>query len=139
MANFRTYISSQHAAKRQHAVSRAIVTVRNWRQLTVMDESSPKPKVVARISTLQFGLIIFIIAGILTLYIGHVHQSRELLGQISVQQRENVRLHLQRNRLVADFNASIGPSVIHQRGSVLGLQSGYEFAGIIRTPETLTP
>lgn len=134
MANHDTYRSPSHPAQRQHAVSRAIVTVRNWGQLTVMDESSPKPKIVARISTLQFGLIISVIAGILTLYIGQVHQSRELLGQISSERRENVRLHLQHNRLVADFNASIGPSVIYQRGAALGLQSGYEFAGIIRNP-----
>lgn len=113
--------------------------LRNWQEFTVMDEAAAKPKVIARISTLRFGLVIFIIAGLLTLYIGHVHSSQDLLAELNTLNRENVRLHLQHNRLVADYNASIGPSVIHQRVPALGLQRGFEYAGFLQIPPPIQP
>ena len=113
--------------------------VRNWQELTVIDESAQKPKIIARIPTLHFGLIIFLLAGILTFYIGHIHRSQDLLGEINRQRRENVRLHLQHNRLVADYNAAIGPSVIYERGSALGLQSGREVEKLIQSIQEIEP
>ncbi len=124
--------STGQSSRRRQAVDRAMMTFRSWQQLTVIDETAPKSRVIARIPTLHFGMVIFFIAGVLTIYIGHTHRTQDLLGEISIQRRENVRLHLQHNRLVADYNASIGPSVIYERGSELGLQRGHEFAGIIQ-------
>ena len=127
------------STRKRRAVDQAMGAIRNWQELTVVDESAAKPKVIARIPTLHFGLIIFIIAGILTFYIGHIHRSQDLLGAINHQRRENVRLHLQHNRLVADYNASIGPSVIYERGAALGLQSGYEAGERIQSTQEGTP
>ncbi|MCY3628703.1 MAG: hypothetical protein OXG94_01680 [Bacteroidetes bacterium] len=129
----RKYGHPNQATRRQRAVEQAMTTVRSWQELTIIDESTPERKVIARISTLQFGLIIFLLAGILTGYIGHIHTSQDLLAEINTQRRENVRLHLQHNRLVADYNAFVGPSVIYERAGVLGLQRGHEYAGFIQS------
>ncbi len=130
------YRSTQPSNRQRQVVDRAMMSFRSWQRLTVIDETTPKTRVIARIPTLYFGMVIFFIAGVLTIYIGHIHRTQDLLGEISIQRRENVRLHLQHNRLVADFNASIGPSVIYERGADLGLQRGHEFAGTIQvTPE----
>ncbi|MCY4158577.1 MAG: hypothetical protein OXE92_05125 [Bacteroidetes bacterium] len=118
--------------RRKRAVDQAMRTMRNWQELTVIDEYAAKPKVIARIPTLHFGLIIFILAGILTAYIGHIHRSQDLLTEINTQRRENIRLHLQHTRLVADYNSATGPSVIYERGAMLGLQTGYEDSVIIQ-------
>ena len=139
MPNPQKYGSQRQATRTQHAVDRAMGALRNWQEFAVIDEAAPKPKVIARISTLRFGLVIFIIAGILTLYIGHVHTSQDLLAELNTLNRENVRLHLQHNRLVANYNASIGPSVIHQRVPALGLQRGYEYAGLIQNTPQIQP
>ncbi len=119
------FSNSSVATRKKHAVNQAMLSLSNWRELTVIDESAVKPNVIARIPTLHFGLIIFIIAGILTIYIGQIHRSQDLLGQINTERRENVRLHLQHNRLVADLNAALGPSVIHARGDSLDLKAVY--------------
>ena len=74
----------------KRAVDQAMVSLSNWRELTVIDESASKPKVVARIPTLHFGIIIFVIAAILTVYIGQTHRSQDLLGEINTERRENV-------------------------------------------------
>ncbi len=104
-----------------------------------MDESASKPKVIARIPTLHFALIIFLLAGILTMYIGQIHRSQDLLDQINTQRRENVRLHLQHNRFVSDLNATIGPSVIHQRASELGLKEVHELSSDLNPNEPPAP
>ncbi len=129
----RKYRPPNQTTRRQRAVEQAVTTVRGWQELTIIDESTPERKVIARISTLQFGLIIFLLAGILTGYIGHIHTSQDLLAEINTQRRENVRLHLQHNRLEADYNAFVGPSVIYERVEELGLQRGHEYAGLIQT------
>jgi len=113
---------SNTTTRNERAVDQAMLSLSNWRELTIIDQSAAKPSVIARIPTLHFGLIIFIVAAILTIYIGQVHRSQDLLGEINTERRENIRLHLLHNRLAADLNATIGPSVIHSRGTSLGLK-----------------
>lgn len=139
MFKHRKYGAPSQATRRKHAIKDAVRTVQNWQEISVIDESTPERRVIARISSLQFGLIILVLASILTGYIGHIHTSQDLLKAINVQRRENIRLHLQHNRLVADYNASIGPSVIYERVQPLGLQRGTRFAGIIQRTQLIEP
>ncbi len=136
MANYRNFSNPgprDWTPRTRHAVDRAMRTVRGWQELTVIDEISPKPRVLARISTLRFGLVVFAIAAAFTIYIGHVYQSQDLLDEINLQRQENVRLHLQHNRTLAEYNAATGPSVIYRRAQTLGLQEipEYEYVGAI--------
>ena len=132
--NFRNTGPSDRTPRTRGAVEGAMHTVRSWQELTVIDEISPKPRVLARISTLRFGLMVFAIAGVLTIYIGHVYQSQDLLDEINIQRRENVRLHLQHNRTLAEYNAATGPSVIYRRAQTLGLQEGHEYEYVGAVP-----
>lgn len=131
--NFSNQGPRDRTPRTQRAVEGAMRTVRGWQELTVIDEISPKPRVLARISTLRFGLTVFAIAAAFTIYIGHVYQSQDLLNEINIQRRENVRLHLQHNRTLAEYNAATGPSVIYRRVQTLGLQDRpeYEYVGAI--------
>ena len=127
MANNRNFSDLGPRDRTRRAVERAVHTVRGWQELTVIDEISPKPRVLARISTLRFGLMVFAIAAAFTVYIGHVYQSQDLLDEINIQRRENVRLHLQKNQSLAEYHAATGPSVIYRRAQTLGLQDRPEF------------
>ncbi len=136
MTNYRDFSNPgprDRTPRTRRAVDRAMRTVRGWQELTVIDEISPKPRVLARISTLRFSLVVFAIAAAFTIYIGHVYQSQDLLDEMNLQQQENVRLHLQHNRILAEYNAATGPSVIYRRAQTLGLQDKpeYEYVGAI--------
>lgn len=137
MTNYRNFSNPgprDGTPRTRHAVDRAVRTVRGWQELTVIDEISPKPRVLARISTLRFGLVVFAIAAAFTIYIGHVYQSQDLLDEINLQRQENVRLHLQHNRALAEYNAATGPSVIYRRAQTLGLQERPEFEYVGAVP-----
>ena len=137
MTNYRNFSDPgprDRTPRTRRAVNRAMHTVRGWQELTVIDEVSPKPRVLARISTLRFGLMVFAIAAAFTIYIGHVYQSQDLLDEINIQSRENVRLHLQHNQTLAEYHAATGPSVIYRRAQTLGLEDRPEFEYVGTAP-----
>jgi len=74
------------------------------------------------VSTGRFALLILAIAGLFTLYIGHVHATTDLYGQLQEARAENQRLHLKHNRLKGTYDRRTGPSVIYDRARELGLQ-----------------
>ena len=74
-----------------------------------------------RISTGRFALIVAGFGVLCTLYVGHVHTTRHILAELERERQENLRLHLQYNRLKGDFDQMVGPSVIYERAHALGL------------------
>ena len=76
---------------------------------------------LGRISTARFALIVFGLGVLFTLYVGHVHATQQILAELEEERRENLRLHLQHNRLKGDFDQMVGPSVIYERAHALGL------------------
>lgn len=84
------------------------------------------------ISTARFGLLIAAVAVAFTLYVGHVHATQDLLATVQSLRHENLRLHLQYNRLKGDFDGATGPSLIYQRAGALGLEEGIEHGPTIR-------
>ena len=109
-------------------------SLRGWRELTIVDESAKEPGQVAKISTLRFAAIVFAISGCFTLYIWHVYKTQDILDELQVLRRENVRLHLQHNQLIGEFNAATGPSVIYRRAADLDLEEGHTYATTIQIP-----
>ena len=79
------------------------------------------------VSTLRFSLIILAVAGLFTLYVGHVHATSDLYSQLQQARSENQRLHLKHNRLQGEFDQRVGPSVIYERARALGLQSSVAY------------
>jgi cell division protein FtsL len=80
-----------------------------------------------RISTVRFALAVLVLAGAFTLYVGHVHATRDLLNEVQELRSENKRLHLKRNRLKGQFARKTSPSVIYERARELGLRASVTY------------
>ena len=80
-----------------------------------------------RISTVRFAAVVLLLAGAFTLYVGHVHATKDLLGEVQTLRSENQRLHLKRNRLQGEFARKTSPSVIYERARALGLQESVTY------------
>ena len=91
--------------------------------------------VLEAISTARFALLIAAVAAVFTVYVGHVHATRDLLSTVTALRQENLRLHLQHNRLKGDFDRATGPSLIYQRAGALGLEEGIAYGPTIRVVE----
>jgi hypothetical protein len=62
------------------------------------------------------------VAGIVTLYVGHIYATQQLLDDMQSLRRENLALHLRHNRVKGSFDQASGPSVIYERAGRLGLK-----------------
>lgn len=78
-------------------------------------------------STVRFALIVLFLAGGFTLYVGHVHATKDLLGEVQNARTENQQLHLKRNRLQGEFAHKTSPSVIYERARELGLRKSVTY------------
>lgn len=79
------------------------------------------------VSTLRFALLVLLIAGGFTLYVGHVHATKDLLNKVQEARAENQTLHLKRNRLKGEFDRRTGPSVIYERAREIGLEASVTY------------
>ena len=79
------------------------------------------------VSTVRFALVILAVAGVFTLYVGHVHATTDLYSQLQQARAENQRLHLKHNRLKGEFDHRTGPSVIYERARELGLRESVTY------------
>jgi len=89
--------------------------------------SSSEGTFLENVSTLRFSLLILAVAGVFTLYVGHVHATTDLYNQLQQAQSENQRLHLKHNRLQGEFDQRVGPSVIYDRARALGLRGSVTY------------
>jgi hypothetical protein len=87
------------------------------------------------VSTLRFAAVVMLLAGAFTLYVGHVHSTKDLLGEVQELRSENLRLHLKRNRLQGEFARKTSPSVIYERARELGLQESVTYGSPITIDE----
>lgn len=83
-------------------------------------------------STARFALIVLLVAGSFTLYVGHVHATKDLLGELQEARTENQQLHLKRNRLQGEFARKTSPSVIYERARELGLRKSVTYGAPVR-------
>lgn len=78
-------------------------------------------------STLRFALVVLTVACGLTLYVGHVRATADLLSQLRNAQVENRRLHLKHNRLKGKYERRTGPSAIYERAHEMGLRASITY------------
>jgi len=88
-----------------------------------------------RVSTVRFALVVLVLAGAFTLYVGHVHATKDLLNKVQSARAENQRLHLKRNRLEGEFARKVSPSVIYERARELGLRESVTYGPPISIDE----
>lgn len=76
---------------------------------------------------MRFAVIVLLVSGAFTLYVGHVHATKDLLEKVQEVRSENQRLHLKRNRLKGEFSRKVSPSVIYERARDLGLRESVTY------------
>jgi len=84
-----------------------------------------------RVSTLRFVLFLLAVAFAFTLYVGHVHATTDLLGNLQDARSENRRLHLKYNRLKGKYERRTSPSVIYERAREMGLRASATYGSPI--------
>lgn len=84
------------------------------------------------VSTIRFAAIVLLVAAAFIFYVGHVHATKDLLGQVQEVRAENQRLHLKRNRLQGEFARKTSPSVIHERAQDMGLEESVTYGPPVR-------
>lgn len=97
-------------------------TPKNRRKSGASDETF-----LERVSTVRFAVGVLLLAGAFTLYVGHVHATKDLLGRVQEMRTENQRLHLKRNRLQGEFARKVSPSVIYERAREMGLRESVTY------------
>jgi len=102
-----------------------------WTDLeTPSNSRTPDPNdetFLQKVSTVRFAAIVLLVAAAFTLYVGHVHATKNLLGQVQEARVENQRLHLKRNRLQGEFARKTSPSVIYERAREMGLEESVTY------------
>ena len=88
-----------------------------------------------RMSTGRFALLVLLVAGAFTLYVGHVHATKDLLNTLQEARTENQRLHLKRNRLQGIYDRKTSPNVIYERARDLGLEASVTYGPPITIDE----
>lgn len=88
-----------------------------------------------RVSTVRAALLILVLTGAFTLYVGHVHATQDLLARLQEARSENQTLHLKHNRLKGAYDRATGPTVIHQRARALGLRESLTYGPTIQVDE----
>ncbi len=84
---------------------------------------------------MRFAIIVLLLAGAFTLYVGHVHATKDLLVEVQEARAENQRLHLKRNRLQGEFARKTSPSVIYEEARELGLRESVTYGKTISIDE----
>lgn len=82
---------------------------------------TPGSPLLDGVSTSRFAVLIVGVAVLITLYVGHVHATQDLLAEVQRQRQEHLRLHLKHNRLKGEFDRMVGPAIIYERARRLGL------------------
>jgi hypothetical protein len=98
-----------------------------WEDLIAADNSRledgpAEPAFLGTISTLRFVLGVLAVAGVFTLYVGHVYATQDLLADVQRARKENLTLQLQLNRTRGLYHAATGPGIIYERAEELGLE-----------------
>lgn len=104
--------------------------LREWDDLdsTARRSSSDRTDTVLQgVSTGRFALVLLLVAGVFTLYVGHVHATTDLYTQLQQARTTNQQLHLKHNRLEGAYDRRTGPSVIYERARALGLRESVTY------------
>jgi hypothetical protein len=79
------------------------------------------------VSTGRFALLVLLVAGAFTLYVGHVHATKDLLNDVQEARTANQRLHLKHNRLQGVYDRKTSPHVIYERARAMGLEASVSY------------
>ena len=103
-----------------------------------LDGGTPAPARPARrtlldaVPSARFVLLVLLACAAVTLYVGHVYGTQATLAEAQTLSRENLRLHLKRERLRGAYDRMTGPANVMERAAALGLEEGVAYGPAIR-------
>ena len=115
---------SSAVQRRTRARKEAEQGLPGWSELSGSDTGRSRQELggfFATVSTLRLALMIVAAAALLTMYVGHVYATSELLAEVDTLRRQNLELHLERNQVKAAFDRISSPARISSRARQLGL------------------
>lgn len=118
------------ARRRRPAGPRVYSGLPGWKDLSpgnAREVTAPSGIRLAPVSTFRFGVVMLLLAGLFTAYVGHVNATQDVLARVQQERRENLRLHLKYNRVKGEYDRTTGPSVIYDRARRIGLEEGHSY------------
>ena len=85
-------------------------------------------RLISAVSTVRMSLSILAVAGLFTLYVGHVQATQDLLDRVYQAEKVNTELLFELSQLSGRYEAHTGPSRIYSRAQELGLTERRETA-----------
>lgn len=77
---------------------------------------------LAAMSTARVALGILAVAGLFTLYVGHIYATQDVLADVQRLRTEKMELYLKKNQLSSAWNRATAPHVINDRARELGFR-----------------
>jgi hypothetical protein len=116
----------KQAKKRTRRAPVAIDTP-GWSDLKTTKNGRTGSKAVERrllstLSTVKISLLILATAAVISLYVGHVQATQELLNDVYLARKDNLALSTLLEKKQGDFDTRIGPAVIYPLAYDLGLR-----------------
>lgn len=87
---------------------------------------------IGSLSTAAFAKWLLTAAVGVTLYVGHVHATQQTFERLHALRKENLRLHLERDRLQGELDHATGPTVIYPKAHRLGLKESLAYGPTLR-------
>jgi hypothetical protein len=110
-------------------------TLPDWGALAGVSRQSVASKrsgLLESVTTARFVRWLFVVAVGATLYVGHVHATQATYERLHALRKENLRLHLERDRLQGQLDHATGPTVIYPKAQEMGLREGFEYGPTLR-------
>jgi hypothetical protein len=96
----------------------------SWRDLDRITNGrvvAPKSHPFDSISTARIALIILLVGASVTAYVGHVHATQGVLGELQSLKAEGASLRLELNSIRGEYDRLTGPAAIRHQARDLGL------------------
>lgn len=81
-------------------------------------------KLLSTLSTVKTSLGILAAAALMSLYVGHVQATQELVNDVYQARKENLSLSTLLDKKLGEYDSKIGPAMIYPRAYELGLKEG---------------
>lgn len=115
--------------KRSTARKSVILDSPGWKDLKTngngrVESKTKESRLLGTLSTVRFSLGILAVAVLVSLYVGHVQATQDLVNDVYLARKENLSLSTKLEKTQGAYNTKIGPAVIYPLAYELGLREG---------------
>lgn len=91
----------------------------------------PRTRALDLVPSLRTGVVLFVLAVLATLFVGHGYATRATLAEVQQLRRENLTLQLTNQRLRGAVDQMTGPDAVIDRARALGLEEGVAYGPVV--------